>query len=716
MTAMTPIAFDTETALIRPALLAPPMVCLTWAREVDAPAIDHVNDAAYLRLVGWLDNPNTLLVGHFAAYDCAVVCAQFPDLIPLVFRAYRENRITCTKKRAQLLDIAGGVFRGRFGQGGKWIAHEYTLEALAKRWLGRVMQKDGWRLEYANFRDVPIERWPARARELQAAGRAEAESLRAAWAHVKEADRPDEVKNRLKNLDAMIADSPEGCIRYPLEDASCTLGVYLAQEKHAEYLHDQYRQSYADFVLYLSSAWGLRTHAPGVAALKAELEEAYVELAVELQALGMVREDGTRHMRAVKDAMISACREYGLPIRRTDAHFATDDEGNPKCTAGDECDEHVCLDSDACEAVVLAAAAAQGDSHGVTIDDESPFMAYAEFTAITKMLSNDVKMLEAGTVYPVHTRYDLAETGRTTSSKPNIQNLNTGRVKNKNSTAQRLRKGVRQAFVPRPGYVFAQADYPQLELYTLAQCCVSWLGESKLGESINAGLDPHLAFAATVVGIPYAEALKRKKEPYVDHARQIGKVFNFGKPGGLGDAKLILFARKTYGVELTPAQVKQFTEQWHATFPEMRKYFARVNAMFGKCDQRCSIETLFTQRLRGGATYCAACNNGFQALGVDCAKAALCLVAEQEYVGPGPLFGSRTVAFVHDEIIAEAPDDERAHDAAYELARLMVVGANRFLPDVPMRIERMEPTLMRVWSKEAKQVFDDRKRLIPWAP
>jgi DNA polymerase I len=713
---MTPLAFDTETGLIRPALLAPPMVCATWQRLGEEPGIEHVRDVRP-RLEAWLTDPaTTLLVGHFAAYDSTVICAQFPELIPAVFAAYRAGRITCTKKRQQLLDIAGGVFRGRVGEKGRWIVHNYGLDDLSRRLLGRPMQKDGWRLSYAEFLDVPISQWPERAREVQARACDRRVELRLVESEAKAAGTKaardsfdDAYGDEIRNLDAIIGDVPEGVIRYPLDDAAATLGVFLAQEKHAEpYLRDQFRQSYADFVLYLSSTWGLRTNAAGVEALRAELAEAHVELEAELQALGMVREDGTRDMQVVKRAMVAACKEYSLPLRRTDGHTKKDAATGKTCaeTVGDACEEHVSLDSDACEAVVLAAG-----------EDESPFMAYAEFTAITKMLSNDVKMLEAGTVYPVHTRYEIAETGRTTSSKPAIQNLNTGRIKNKKSTAQRLRKGVRQAFVPRPGKVFAQADYPQLELYTLAQCCMTWLGHSKLAEIINGGLDPHLAFAATALGISYDEALKNKKRPDVDYMRQIGKVFNFGKPGGLGDAKLILFARKTYGVELTPEQVKNYTAQWHATLPEMRQYFARINAMFGDDVERASIETLFTERWRGGATYCACCNNGFQALGVDCAKAALCLVAEAEYVDTAsPLFGSRTVAFVHDEIIAETDDGPGAHDAAFELARLMVQGANRYLPDVPMRLERFEPTLMRAWSKDAKQLFDDAGRLVPWAP
>jgi hypothetical protein len=52
------------------------------------------------------------------------------------------------------------------------------------------------------------------------------------------------------------------------------------------------------------------------------------------------------------------------------------------------------------------------------------------------------------------------------------------------------------------------------------------------------------------------------------------------------------------------------------------------------------------------------------------------------------MFGSRLVNFVHDEFIAEViADPVRASDAVREMCRLMMVGANRWLPDVPFTLE-----------------------------
>ena len=157
---MAPLTFDTETALIRPGLLAPPMTCLTWQRPGCEAKILHVHDALPT-LRSWLLDPECLLVGHNVAYDAVVICAEFPALVPLVFAAYKANRITCTKKRQQLLDIAGGVYRGRVGEKGRWIVHKYDLDALSRRLLGKPLVKDSWRLMYGALRDLPLREWVA---------------------------------------------------------------------------------------------------------------------------------------------------------------------------------------------------------------------------------------------------------------------------------------------------------------------------------------------------------------------------------------------------------------------------------------------------------------------------------------------------------------------------------------------------------------------------
>lgn len=685
------IPFDTETALIRPGLLAPPLVCLTWQTPGEEPRIAHRTEARDI-LDGWFYDTRNVFVGHNVAYDLAVICEAFPHLVPAVFRAYREDRVTDTKIRQQLLDVAGGVFRGFLDDKKKWHKHEYTLQQTAARMAGIPITKEGFRLFYGPLRDTPLSEWPDAARRLQDRGRAYLAGQPDQDLAAMERILGEKTFRGSEGLLGMIAADPHEVVTYPLDDARATCAVYLAQDVHADELADQYRQARAAWWLHLSSAWGIRTNKAGVEALHIQTKEALDELEAALISHGLVRPGGVRDTKAAKRRMIEVCRDEKITLRRTDAHGnpgkCKDPVGNVLPDGADECAEHVSLDSDACNAT--------GDD--ILID-------YSTLSTLKKVLSNDVAMLETGIYYPVHTRYDLAETGRTTSSKPNIQNL-------------RRLPGIREAFIPRPGKVFAQADYPQLELFTLAQCCVSWIGWSKLADALNGGLDPHTAVAATILGITYAAAIARIEagDEEVDNARQIAKVANFGFPGGLGIAKLVLFAKKAYGLTITPERAKQLKSEWFATWQEMPHYFARINALMDPEAGLAKVESLFTQRIRGGATYCAACNNGFQGLGSDCAKEAGWRIAEAQYVDTrSPLYNSRTIAFIHDEFIVECADDSRAHDVACELARIMREGANKYLPDVPIPASKMKPLLMRQWSKKAKPTRNSEGRLIPWA-
>lgn len=694
---MRVIAFDTETDLIRPGQLAPPLVCLTY-QELGQPArIVADLDAIRAIVAGWLDDPGVRLVGANVAYDLAVLGQEWPELLPSIWRAYEDDRIADVQIRQRLLDIAAGVYMGRFASGGVFVKHTYDLAALYKRCAGGTLTKDEWRLSYGRFRGLPLERWRERAVEVQGEARAKIAEIEATWAGL---DPPKEVRARLESMRSMSAADPSRCTEYPLEDARATLAVYLVQQAHDRYLADEYRQARAAWWLHLSSAWGLRTDARGVEILRRETEAELEDLRATLRAAGLVRADGSRDTKAAKARMIRVCAEEGLRLRRTDGHATPGKckvNGAPCPDGAEECDEHISLDADACNAT-----------------EDEILVAYAAVSEAGKVLANDVAALEGGVLYPLHTRYGLAETGRTTSSRPNIQNI-------------RRRPGIREAFVPRPGCVFVQADYPTLELYTLAQCCVSWLGESKLAEALRAGVDPHLLFASHMLRITYEEAAANKKRPDVKQARQLAKDANFGFPGGMGIAKFVAATRKqmsredfeaAFGAteEAAIERARQLKAEWFAAWPEMPRYFARVNAACETISGKAQVETLFTGRHRGGASYCAAANNGFQGLAADAAKRAGWLISRAQYVErASPLYGTRTVAFVHDEFILEVPEG-REDAAARELARLMCVGANELLPDVPIAIEKLEPLAMRRWSKDAAQILDADGRIVPWSP
>jgi DNA polymerase I-like protein with 3'-5' exonuclease and polymerase domains len=116
--------------------------------------------------------------------------------------------------------------------------------------------------------------------------------------------------------------------------------------------------------------------------------------------------------------------------------------------------------------------------------------------------------------------------------------------------------------------------------------------------------------------------------------------------------------------------------------------------------------------LRKDCTFTAACNCHFQALAAHGAKRAVYRVVRACYAEQdSPLYGSRPVAFIHDELIVETPTDY-IHEAGVELSRLMCETMQSVVPDV--RITATPAAMMR-WYKSAEAVWRD-GRLVPWEP
>jgi hypothetical protein len=307
--------------------------------------------------------------------------------------------------------------------------------------------------------------------------------------------------------------------------------------------------------------------------------------------------------------------------------------------------------------------------------------------------------------------------------------------------------------------VYASADYDGLELRCVAQACLLLVGQSRLAQVLNAGEDPHLHMASSMLAMSYqsvcakheqekaersaryAELVARglaKEQASVqtgkdvpapaDDARQAGKVANFGFWGGLGAEKLVLFARKTYKVLLSAdgegglPSAKQLKRTWFATYPEARKYLDLVSKLQGPAGA--TFKHLFTNRIQGGASYTETANSFFQGLGAAATGHALFLIAEACYTpspcrgcdgsiagcawcnivgepGVSAMYGTRPVNYVHDDNIDETPE-YKGHEVAHELVRIMIEGAAPYLPDVPATAK---PQLSRFWSKDAKQVW-----------
>lgn len=278
----------------------------------------------------------------------------------------------------------------------------------------------------------------------------------------------------------------------------------------------------------------------------------------------------------------------------------------------------------------------------------------------------------------------------------------------------------RECFIPRPGNVFAFADYSTLELCTLSEVCVEWFGRSDMADALNAGQDLHLALAADILGISYDEAKKRSKagDAEIKHYRQLSKVANFGLPGGLGAKTFVEYA-EGYGVVITEEQATELKNAWFRKWGIMRRYFERITDLV---DSGKPIPQLYSGRLRGEVPFCAAANGMFQGLAADGAKEALWLVARECYLpnpwsekpdpvsglihsNPTPLFGCRPNLFIHDEIGMEVPygpgREVQASNATERLSAVMVAAMKRWVRHVPVKAE---PVMVRRWFKGAEPV------------
>jgi len=463
-----------------------------------------------------------------------------------------------------------------------------------------------------------------------------------------------------------LCEWPKEARQYAEDDAVATMAVYQAQEADAALLLDEPARCRTAWMLHLMSCYGIKTDPEAVAAFVQTTERRIEEIKGLLQQHGLIRAKGTRDTKAAKAFMTQVCQTKGLPIAKTD---------------GDD----VALDDAACKAT--------GD----------PILrAYADYSSLAKVVSTDLPILLKGVHKPIQTRFEpLLETGRTSSSAPNIQNI------------KRL-AGMRECFRPRRGYVYVDADYGMLELCTFAQTCLWWFHRSRMAEVLNAGQDPHLDFAAQILGITYEEAKARRKagDKEVEQRRLVAKGGNFGFPGGLGAESFVEYAASSYKVNLTIDQARDLKSFWLRQWPEAKLYFEHIGSQEQGDSGRVSLQRFVTGSWRSNMSYTVACNDPFQSLGATAATwagydLARACYHEQNHI----LFGSRPVNFIHDQYLVEVPDDERAHDRAMTVADIMVQAAKRAIPDVTPKVE---PLLCRYWSKDAKAIYKD-GRLVPWS-
>lgn len=628
------LAFDFETFLIQPGLHVPKAVLFSWAEGLESEqyGVCHMNPSMYGGggvLFGTRDEAReklrssletALVVGANVAYDLAVAAREWPELWPLIWKAYRAGRIWDIEVAEKLIAIGNGELKWRFVRApdGSFVpeAREYNLERLALERLGMQLDKDSWRLLYGTFYDTPL------------------------------------------------ADMPRGAVQYSALDAISTLGVFLHQAREKQrFLVDVSRQTRAAWWLHLMSARGFALDARAVAALEKHTSEQQQERQRLLIQYGLVRPDGSRDTKAAAVRMQEVCRSKGIAIKATDGE-------------GVALDEEACMDTG--DPVLVAYAEYTSLTNTLTKD-----VATLKEAALAGMpIQSRFEVLkETGRTGSSGGKIKKkADRVNRTAHAFQMQNIKRDPKPRPDGSYPPT---VRGCFVPRPGYVLCSIDYGQMELHAWAQVCKTRIGHSELANLLNAGVDVHCKLGGMAVGRSYEEVYaNRKKEIWAKDARQMAKAGNFGFPGGLGAKAFKAYAKASWGVILTDEQAVQLYALWKKMLPEANEYFKFVKRLVEEGTDR-EIIQLFSDRVRGDVGFTDGANGFFQGLAADCAKDAGFDLAEACYFDTrSPLFGSYIVNFVHDEFLFELLAD-RFHEAAFEAVRLMKAAGQRWMPDCP---------------------------------
>ncbi len=683
-------AFDLETRLIEPGILAPPIVCGSSAG--DGPSMLHTAAQA---LAQWryLIDSDVLLTTANGAYDAACAMEADPRLIIPTFEKYDRGEVYDVLI-AQALDaiangclfkdpLTGGDLYGTRPDGKKYVMKRYSLELVTKLVLGRedAKKNDRWRLRYAMLERFPFTLWPPDSKE------------------------------------------------YPINDVENTLEVTEKQLLGHANLQCMPDEARAALALHLSACHGLRTD-PEMLDLIEREGRARQELgAVRFHDLGFTDADGSKEGKVVKKRLAEvhgatgkcpSCAGTGKAKSKITGKLVT---CVPRYTGLEVSCDGTGLDlSTAPNLSVTPKGGIQAGRDFLSESGDDDLMDFAEHQEDDKTFSTYLPWLRGGVKQPLNLQPNSLITTARTSYNGVIQ--------------QMPRKGkLRSSVIPRKGNVFCSVDYASGELCSLAQTPLWTVGYSTMADVINETKDPgalHNAFGAKLMGISVSEMLARLKagDKQAKDNRQGAKVGNFGFGADMGAATyigirfcILLGGAERCGVNIvrewkgrpyspvcracceTAEQVKS---EWLTMWPEMKAYFKWVKNAVNHSGE---IVSFGNGMMRGNCSFTDGANHRFQNLLAQVAKRGLWLATREMYARPeSVLYGSRVTAFLHDELLAEMPEDV-ASLAGPRLAHLMVEAKDGLIPDVFMVAE---PALMRRWEKNAATVYDANGVLQVW--
>jgi DNA polymerase I len=238
----------------------------------------------------------------------------------------------------------------------------------------------------------------------------------------------------------------------------------------------------------------------------------------------------------------------------------------------------------------------------------------------------------------IHTSFNQTgtATGRLSSKDPNLQNI---------PIRDEEGRRIRDAFVPREGWVFVSADYAQIELVVLAHLS----GDQALREAFNEGEDVHRRTAGLIFGI--------EPDQVSSEQRRIAKTINFGVMYGMSAFRL------SNELGISRKEAETFITAYFGTYSGIRRF---IDATVREAEEQREVRTLLgrprplpdinnrNRTVKAGVERVAV-NTPIQGTAADIVKRAMLAVAHR--LSEEGL-QSRLILQVHDELILECPPHE----------------------------------------------------------
>lgn len=263
-----------------------------------------------------------------------------------------------------------------------------------------------------------------------------------------------------------------------------------------------------------------------------------------------------------------------------------------------------------------------------------------EYRQLTKLNSTyaDGLLQYIGEDGRIHGKFNqtITATGRISSTEPNLQNI---------PIRMELGSRIRQVFIPKPGFVFLDSDYSQIELRILAHMS----DDENLIAAYNSDEDIHRITASQVFNTPLNEVTKTQ--------RSNAKAVNFGIVYGISSFGL------SQDLSISKKEAAKYIEKYFETYPKVHEF---LNGLVSSAKEKGYSVTMFKRRrpipelsssnfMQRSFGERVAMNAPIQGTAADIIKLAMIGVYHKlKELG----LKSKLILQVHDELLIETAKDE----------------------------------------------------------